>query len=216
MAQPMANIRTRLGKPVGRNCKVYLGPLNGVRVMVSEMRPMSPREHTMPADKLPGSPHDSAPKAARERRESQRLITDWEQETTQLGRALALMTLDVSAMPSEKWAHRFIISLRPVVEDCVLLFYGAKFAALMELPAKPDHSVPMVEQLPARYVPVFTKGCIDAALRSVPVRLQGAADREDGRQELYRVAFIAFTAEPLRQRRLAFGAFNCRVAEGQA
>jgi len=55
------------------------------------------------ADKLPGSPHDSAPKAARERRESERLITDWEQETTQLGRALALMTLDVSAMPSEKW-----------------------------------------------------------------------------------------------------------------
>jgi len=166
------------------------------------------------ADKLPGSPHDSTPKAARERRESERLITDWEQETTQLGRALALMTLDVSAMPSEKWAHRFIISLRPVVEDCVLLFYGAKFAALMELPAKPDHSVPMVEQLPARYVPVFTKGCIDAALRSVPVRLQGAADREDGRQELYRVAFIAFTTEPLRQRRLAFGAFNCRVAAG--
>ena len=40
--------------------------------------------------------------------------------------------------------------------------------------------------------------------------------REDGRQELYRVAFIAFTAEPLRQRRLAVGAFNCRVAEGQA
>ena len=63
------------------------------------------------ADKLPGSPHDSAPKAARERRESERVITDWEQETTQLGRALALMTLDVSAIPSEKWAHRFIISL---------------------------------------------------------------------------------------------------------
>jgi hypothetical protein len=88
------------------------------------------------SDKLPGSPHDSAPQAARERREAERLITDWKQETTQLGRALALMTLDVSAMPSEKWAHRFIISLRPVVEDCVLLFYGAKFAALMELPEK--------------------------------------------------------------------------------
>ena len=114
------------------------------------------------ADKLPGSPLDSAPKAARERRESERLITDWEQETTQLGRSLALMTLDVSAMPSEKWANRFIIALPPVVEDCVLLFYGAKFAALMQLPEKPDHSVPMAEQLPARYVPVFTKGCIDA------------------------------------------------------
>ena len=53
------------------------------------------------AAKLPGSPHDSAPKAARERRESERLITDWEQETTQLGRALALMTLDVSVRSSK-------------------------------------------------------------------------------------------------------------------
>jgi hypothetical protein len=165
------------------------------------------------ANELPGAPHDSTPKVvARERRESERVITDWEQETMRLARALTLMTLDVSAMPSEKWAHRFIIALSPIVEECALLFYGAKFAALMELPEKPDHSVPMVEQLPARYVPVFTKGCIDATLRSVPVRLQGVSDRGDGRQELYRAAFIAFTAEPVRQRRFAFGAFNCRVA----
>ena len=35
---------------------------------------------------------------ARERRESERLVTDWEQEKRWLGDALALMTLDVSAM----------------------------------------------------------------------------------------------------------------------
>jgi hypothetical protein len=63
-----------------------------------------------------------------------------------------LMTLDVSAMPSEKWAHRFIISLRPVVEDCVLLFYGAKFAALMELaylvePARHERSLTRLRRL---------------------------------------------------------------------
>ena len=83
-------------------------------------------------------------------------------------------------------------------------------------PCERTSGSPTPSLVPARYVPVFTKGCIDAALRSVPVRLQGAAEREDGRQELYRVAFIAFTAEPLRQHRLAFGAFNCRVAEAQA
>jgi len=34
----------------------------------------------------------------RERRESEQLVTDWEHETRRLGDALALMTLDVSAM----------------------------------------------------------------------------------------------------------------------
>ena len=171
----------------------------------------------MPAfnlSKLPELPHDSARTAPLERREAERVITDWEQETTRLGRALALMTLNVSVLPSEKWAHRFIIALRPAVEDFTWLFYGAKFAALMDLPAKPDHSVPMVEQLPARYVPLFTKGCIDATLSGAPVRLHGAIDREAGRREMYRAAFIAFRLEPNRQQRAAFGAFNCRLTDG--
>ena len=169
------------------------------------------------ANELPEAPHDRAPRVvAQERRESERVITDWEQETGRLGRALAFLTVNISEMTSERWVYRFIIALRPVVEDCTLLFYGAKFAALMELPEKRDHSIPMVEQLPARYVAVFTKGCIDAGLRVTPVRMQGAVDREDGRRELYRVAFIAVRAEPKRLQRLAVGAFNCRVAERQA
>jgi len=84
----------------------------------------------------------------------------------------------------------------------------------MGLPEKPYHSIPMVEQLPSRYVPVFTKGRIDATLLGAPVRIQGAVDREDGRQELYRAAFIPLAVTPNRQQRLAFGAFNCRVVEG--
>jgi hypothetical protein len=185
---------------------------------------MSLPERAMPtpnwpveANELPEAPHDNAPKVvAQERRESERVITDWEQEIGRLGRSLAFLTVNISEMTSERWVYRFIIALRPVVEDCTLLFYGAKFAALMELPEKCDHSIPMVEQLPARYVPVFTKGCVDATLRGVPVRLQGAVDREDERRELYRVAFIAVRAEPKRVQRLAVGAFNCRVAERQA
>jgi hypothetical protein len=62
---------------------------------------------------------------ARERRESEQLITDWEQETRRLGDALALMTLDISVMSGPKWAHRFVMAVRPVVEDPSLLFYGA-------------------------------------------------------------------------------------------
>jgi hypothetical protein len=188
--------------------------------MVAETRLQRLPEHVMRAanppaepNDVPEAPHERAPRAPVERRESERAVTDFEQEKLRLGQALVLMTLDASAMTSEKWAHRFILTLRPAIEDCGLLFYGAKFAALMELPEAPDQSVPMVEQLPARYVPVFTKGCIASTLSGAPVRLQGAVDREDGRQELYRAAFIALMGEPLRQQRLAFGAFNCRVAE---
>jgi hypothetical protein len=49
-------------------------------------------------DRLPDAPHERVLGAARERREFEQLITDWERETRQLGHALALMTLDVSVM----------------------------------------------------------------------------------------------------------------------
>ena len=113
----------------------------------------------------------------RERRESEQLVTDWEHETRRLGDALALMTLDVSAMSGPKWAYRFIIAVRPVVENSSLLFYGARLASLWELPERPDQSVPMSAQLPTRYAPVFTKGCIASTLfqRSRPDAGRGRA-----------------------------------------
>ena len=153
----------------------------------------------------------AAKTAARERREAERVITDWEDETRRLSHVLALLTLNTSEMTTEKWACRFIVALRPAVEDCTFLFYGAKFAALLELPETANRSVPMVEQLPARYVPVFTRGCINATLRGIPVRLHGSADRDDGRQELYRAAFIRLSLDTYRQRHFSLGAFNCRV-----
>jgi hypothetical protein len=149
----------------------------------------------------------------RERRESEQLVTDWEQETRRLGNALALMTLDVSAMSGPKWAYRFVIAVRPIVEDSSLLFYGARLAALWELPERPDHSVPMTAQLPTRYVPVFTRGCIASMLSSVAVRMQGAVEREDGGQDLYRAAFNRLSLDLNRAQHLVLGAFNCRVAE---
>ncbi len=163
----------------------------------------------------PEAPHEPAPTGvARERRESERVIVEWEEETERLRRALSLLALNSSSMTGHKWAHRFVFALRPVIDDCTLLFYGATFAALMGLPEKPDQSVPIVEQLPARYMPVFRRGCVDATLFGVPVRMHGAVDRQDGRRELFRAAFIALKPEPSRRQRLAFGAFTYRVAEG--
>ena len=77
-------------------------------------------------DRLPDAPHEKTPIARREQRETERLITDWERETRQLGHALALMTLDVSAMTGPRWAHRFLIAVNPVIEHSSFLFYGAR------------------------------------------------------------------------------------------
>ena len=114
-------------------------------------------------------------------------------------------------MSDSKWAHRFIIAVNRMVEHSSLLLYGAGFASLLGLPPEPDKSVPMPAQLPARYVPVFTRGCIASSLSSVPIRMQGAVERDDGRQELYRVAFITSKLDASLRRPLALGAFNCRV-----
>jgi hypothetical protein len=154
-----------------------------------------------------------AVRAGRERRVSEQLITDWEEERRRLGNALAFMTLDASAMTGPKWTHRFIIAVNSVVEASSLLFYGPGFASLLGLPEKPDQSLPITAQLPARYVPVFTRGCVASSLSSLPIRMRGAVERDDGRQELYRAAFIRLSLDASRRQPLAVGAFNCRAVK---
>jgi hypothetical protein len=177
----------------------------------------------MPKDDMPAeagerleTPQVNDSAMPRERRVSEQLITDWEGEARRLGHALALMTLDRSAMTGPKWEHRFIISVNPVVEDSSLLFYGASFAALLGLREAPDHSVRLSAQIPTRYIPVFTRGCITSALSSAAIRVLGTVEREDGRQELYRAAFIRLNLDAPRQQRFVLGAFNYRVVEREA
>jgi hypothetical protein len=157
------------------------------------------------------SPDDTALSAGRERRVTEQLIIDWQEETRRLGHALAFMTLDTSAMTGPKWAHRFIIAVNPVVEHSSLLFYGTGFASLLGLAPEPDKSVPIPAVLPARYVPVFTNGCIASSLRGAPIRMHGVVDRDDRRQELYRAAFIRLKLGASLHHPVAVGAFNCRV-----
>jgi hypothetical protein len=102
-----------------------------------------------------------------------------------------------------------------VVENWVPLIYGPKFAELLNLPASPFPDVPMIEQLPQRFVPLFLKGGSGAATNvGTPVRIEGV-EREDGRCELYRAVFIAFGVKPGSLTRLAFGAFNRCVRRRQ-
>ena len=120
------------------------------------------------------SPDGAAMSAGRERRVTEQLINDWQEETRRLGHALAFMTLNTSAMTGPKWAHRFIIAVNPMVEHSSLLFYGAGFASLLGLPPEPDKSVPISAQLPARSCP-----CSRAAVspRRCPVGLSGGRAR---------------------------------------
>jgi hypothetical protein len=156
------------------------------------------------------SPDGAAVSVGRERRVTEQLISDWQEETRRLGHALAFMTLNTSAMTGPKWAHRFIIAVNPMVEHSSLLFYGAGFASLLGLPPEPDKSVPISAQLPARYVRVFTSGCITSSLSGAP-RRQGTVERDDGRQELCRAAFIGLKLDASLRHPLALGAFNCRA-----
>ena len=163
-------------------------------------------------DRLPDAPHEKTPIAAREQRETERLITDWERETRQLGHALALMTLDVSAMTGPKWAHRFIIAVDPVVEDSPsFLRREIRLALGIAGDAKSFHpdSRPAADAIH----PGVQRGCITSTLSSSAVRMQGAVERENGGQELYRAAFIRLSLDGNRRQHLVLGAFNCRVAE---
>ena len=67
------------------------------------------------------SPDGAAVSVGRERRVTEQLISDWQEETRRLAHALAFMTLNTSAMTGPKWAHRFIIAVNPMVEHSSLL-----------------------------------------------------------------------------------------------
>jgi hypothetical protein len=168
-------------------------------------------------------PYNSVPRLAGERREAERAITYWEQEAIRLGHPPTLLTFNSVDMTSEKWAYRFILSVdpigsrtrasedRPIAENWAFIFCGAKFATLLNLPK--GRNVSVIQQLPARFLPVFTKGCTDAISLGIPVRMQGAVEREDGRQELYRAVFIGLRVRLHGLTHLVFGAFNCRVTD---
>jgi hypothetical protein len=148
------------------------------------------------------------PLSGRERRESERAIAYWERKMDALGGHATVAALDLAEMQSPEWSHRFVIAVDPVVENSALLLYGADFARLLNLPAKRAPQVPMVRQLPRHYSDVFKRGCGDANSQRVPIRIAGEVEREDGRRELYRAAFIPIGVKENSLTHLAFGAFN--------
>ncbi|HEX5320287.1 MAG TPA: hypothetical protein VFW46_14080 [Stellaceae bacterium] len=163
----------------------------------------------------PVSPANDEPKqlTGKERRESERAIAYWEKKIAELGGSATVASLDLGEMQSEEWSHRFVIAVDPVVENSALLLYGADFGRLLDLPEKRAPHVPMVRQLPKRYSDVFIRGCGDADREGQPIRLEGSVERDDGKNELFRAAFIPVGVRENSMTHIAFGAFNSCVAE---
>jgi hypothetical protein len=116
-------------------------------------------------------------------------------------------------MNSPDWAHRFLLSVDPVIEKSALLMYGPRFAQLLNLPQKARMDLPILRQLPPRYGEIFLRGCAEAQTEMAPVRLEGEVELNEGRAEQYRAVFIPVGVKPQALTWLAFGAFNSRIVE---
>lgn len=146
-----------------------------------------------------------------EQRESERAVRYWRQKVAQFGGPPPLMAIELSRMLNRDWRHRFLISTDPAVENYTFLIYGQGIARLLDLPDEAVSQVPMIRQLPERYVPIFVGGCREAVERSTPARKTGTFERWDGRVELYRAAFMPVAVRPNSLTSLVYGAFNSRL-----
>jgi hypothetical protein len=156
---------------------------------------------------------ESKEPTGRDRREAERLMAYWETKLTDLGGVVTVAGLDLAGTDSRDWSNRFLISVDPVVERSALLLYGPKFAQLLGLRAEPRSDLPMIRQLPRRYVELFLRGCTEAQEKMAPVQLEGELERADGRIEQYRAIFIPVGVKPNSLTCFAFGAFNNRLLE---
>ena len=144
-----------------------------------------------------------------ERRDIQRTINLWQRNISDDDAPPLLATFDFSAMKGN-WDHRFLICSDLNVENAAFVTYGAKFAQLFNLPEKVQAIVPMLQQFPERYRPIFRDGCSKAMTDSVPTRCSGAFNY-DFQVELYRGVFLPIRMHPNWSKRLIFGSFNYRT-----
>src|SRR5437763_6353871 len=145
---------------------------------------------------------------AEEQRDTERAITLW-QTATEFGNPPTITALSLSRITGD-WGYRFLISGDQVVADAVFLLYGRQFARVLGLPDQPSGYTPLLQQLPERYRPLFTEGCREAIMQTLPVRFSGAALHQ-GKIEFYRAAFMPFRLCPDSPRPLIYGSFNYRT-----
>jgi hypothetical protein len=146
---------------------------------------------------------------AGELRDTERAIKLWYQKASTVGHPPPWKAFDFSRMPGD-WGYRFVIGSGALVETAEFVTYGGEFRRLFELPEKATNAVPMLQQLPERYRPLFSDGCSKAMAESAPVRFSGAVSHL-GKIEIYRAAFMPVEVQPASSVQLVFGSFNRRA-----
>jgi hypothetical protein len=150
------------------------------------------------------------PELVGELRDTELAISLWRRKASEFGGLPPPTAFDFSRMVGGAWSQRFVICGDAVAGELTFLLYGSGFAQLLELPEKPVSGIPIVRQLPRRYLPLFTEGCRDAIARAAPVRLSGAVV-DYGQIEVYRAAFMPLAMRRNSSIQLVFGTFNRRL-----
>jgi hypothetical protein len=150
------------------------------------------------------------PELVGELRDTELAISLWRRKASEFGGLPPPTAFDFSKMVGGAWSQRFVICADAVVGELTFLLYGSRFAQLLELPEEPISDVPIVRQLPGRYLSLFTEGCLDAIARAAPVRLSGAVV-DYGQIEVYRAAFMPLAMRRNSSIQLVFGTFNRRL-----
>src|SRR3954470_20156865 len=143
-----------------------------------------------------------------EQRDTASAIRLWHQKAAELGQLPPVTAFDFSRLKSDS-GYRFLISGDEFIEASVFLVYGAHFARLMGLSEKPISKMPLLQQLPERYRPVFVDGYSEALRDFTPTCLTGTVLHQR-KLEFYRAAFM-----PIRGTNsvhwLIYGSFNYRI-----
>ena len=145
---------------------------------------------------------------ANERRDVQRTIDLWQRNMAADNMLPEVGTFDFSPMKRD-WGHRFLICSDLNLENAAFIMYGAQLARLLHLPETVQGIVPLFQQIPERYRPIFIDGCSKAMTQAAPARFSGTFNY-DFQVELYRGVFLPIRLHPSWSKRLIFGSLSYR------
>jgi hypothetical protein len=148
-------------------------------------------------------------RSSSERRDDRRTFEHWLRHASGDHRIPLLATFDFASIKSD-WSHRFLICTDRHPESAAFVAYGSTFAELLSLPEKITAIIPLNQQIPERYRPLFAEGCSNAMSKQVPARFSGSFEH-DFTAELFRAVFLPIRLHPSWSKWLIFGTFNCRT-----
>ena len=145
---------------------------------------------------------------ANKRRDAERAMEHWLRHASGEGTVPRLAAFDFASIKGD-WSHRFLICADRSAENAAFVAYGTQFAKLLDLPDTVTAIVPLNQQIPERYRPLFTEGCSNALTKQVPARFSGAFEN-DFTAELFRAVFLPIQLHASWSKWLVFGSFNSR------